>query len=355
MRKNNRFIKNILVSFALVSSLVITQPIYVKTIQAAEIEDCDLDGYDDHTGNPVPWIGFDSTKGEAIPGDWDHSTIYKSVKAYQDAHSKKEEPKEKSGSSSETKSSAAGKNTVKENSSNSGNQNTSSKQSSSVKKNSTAKKSTPKKEKVEPSKKTEEKETVTTEETTEETTETKKKHKKKHKKAAVTKEDLKQKGNKEQDVAEETEQNEESEIAVGSFDINEADGSIIHAGSKLIVSGADFEGNIEGIEIEIHSNNHIHLGYANTLEDGSFESQVSIPETLPAGNHEIVLKYQGSVIATKNIQVGEKVADTFLSALTVGFTGENQGLIPGLLLLTGLFAAGILTLLSGRIAEKIKS
>ena len=50
------------------------------------VEDCDLDGYDDHTGNPVPWIGFDSTKGDSIPAEWDGHTIYGSKKAYEDAH-----------------------------------------------------------------------------------------------------------------------------------------------------------------------------------------------------------------------------------------------------------------------------
>lgn len=34
------------------------------------MEDCDLDGYDDHTGKPVPWRGFDGTKGDEVPSDW---------------------------------------------------------------------------------------------------------------------------------------------------------------------------------------------------------------------------------------------------------------------------------------------
>lgn len=362
MRKINAIIKKTIVSFALISSLIITEPIYLKTIQAAEIEDCDLDGYDDHTGNPVPWIGFDSTKGEAIPGDWDHSTTYKSVKAYQDAHTKKEEPKPASGSSSTNTSSSSGtKNTAKTGNStgsktttsNSGSKNSVKKQSTlATKKTSPVKRNAVKKEsgKEEKEQGTEEKVEETTEETTEKK-DSKKKHKKKHKKAAEVK---KTKGSELQDDTEAVEV-EEADILVGTINIDEADGSIIHAGSHLIVSGADFEENVEGIEIEIHSKNHIHLGYVNTLEDGSFESQVSIPENLPEGSHEIVLTYQGQVIASKTIQVGAKVADTFLSALTVGFTGDNQGLIPGLLLLAGLFVAGIITLISGKIVEKAKS
>jgi hypothetical protein len=36
-----------------------------------EYEDCDGDGYDDATGDPLPWVGFDYTQGDTIPDDWD--------------------------------------------------------------------------------------------------------------------------------------------------------------------------------------------------------------------------------------------------------------------------------------------
>ena len=35
------------------------------------LEDCDSDGYDDATGAPVPWYGFDQTRGDQVPSDWD--------------------------------------------------------------------------------------------------------------------------------------------------------------------------------------------------------------------------------------------------------------------------------------------
>ncbi|MDR1954008.1 MAG: hypothetical protein LBQ21_05980, partial [Clostridiales Family XIII bacterium] len=35
------------------------------------LEDCDFDGYDDETGAPVPFYGFDETKGDKVPADWD--------------------------------------------------------------------------------------------------------------------------------------------------------------------------------------------------------------------------------------------------------------------------------------------
>jgi hypothetical protein len=366
MRKR-LWIKNILVSAALISSLAITEPIYVKTVNAAEIEDCDLDGYDDHTGNPVPWIGFDSTKGEAIPGDWDHSTIYKSVKAYQDAHTKKEEPKDTASDSSGKDSKTSGSKSSSSTGSSSGKGNTSNQSSGKTAKGKTEQVKTGKSStttsnaakknsngKSSEAKEAGEEETTTSsEETTEVKKDKKKKHKKKNKKAATK--NAKGKSAAVKATDDEETSDEETALAVGTLKVDEADGSIIHAGSNLIVSGTDFEGNVDGIEIEIHSDNHILLGYANTVEDGSFESEVSIPENLPAGTHEIALVYQENVIATKTIQVGAKVADTFLGALTVGFTSQNSGLIPGLLLLAGLFAAGIFTLIGGKVVEKTKA
>jgi len=37
-------------------------------------EDCDLDGFSDATGEPVPWIGFDDEHGDQVPANWDGQT-----------------------------------------------------------------------------------------------------------------------------------------------------------------------------------------------------------------------------------------------------------------------------------------
>jgi hypothetical protein len=57
---------------AFLAFALLVVPLAVPTVaRAASIEDCDLDGYDDATGSPVPWAGFDSTRGDEIPADWD--------------------------------------------------------------------------------------------------------------------------------------------------------------------------------------------------------------------------------------------------------------------------------------------
>jgi hypothetical protein len=42
------------------------EPVYAADYE--KWEDCDWDGYDDHTGVPVPWPGFDGTRGDTPGG-----------------------------------------------------------------------------------------------------------------------------------------------------------------------------------------------------------------------------------------------------------------------------------------------
>jgi hypothetical protein len=44
---------------------------YADDDEPQPLEDCDFDCYDDHTGVPVPWAGYDETRGDTIPDDWD--------------------------------------------------------------------------------------------------------------------------------------------------------------------------------------------------------------------------------------------------------------------------------------------
>ena len=391
MRNNRlRFFKGIALATALTASLVITQPIYTVNTFAAAVEDCDLDGYDDHTGNPVPWIGFDSTKGEEIPAGWDGHTIYKSKKAFQDAQKKDDEKSDSSGSGSSSGSSSSSSGSSSSSSTDSSSSGGSSSGSSfsgssstgssfsggSSSKSNTTKKSTSKSSatKKSASKKTtdnkkssqannkeesnvtEVSEEVTTKITTEEVTSAvdEKKTEKKKSKKKKDKEEVVTETETIAEVPEETTQpNVQAVVSTGgTLEVNEEDGSIIHAGSNLVIKGSGFAGNVNDIVIEIHSDNAINLGNINTAEDGSFETKVYIPDDLEEGQHEVVIKYLGQEIAAQTIKVGPKVADTFLAALTVGFSSQNKGLIPGLLILAGLAIAGIATLFFGGLFTK---
>ncbi|MDF2804595.1 MAG: hypothetical protein K0S61_4500, partial [Anaerocolumna sp.] len=58
----------IIFTFLFTSVLVFTVPGGFNKVYAAPLEDCDLDGFDDATGVPVPWPGYDETKGDTPDG-----------------------------------------------------------------------------------------------------------------------------------------------------------------------------------------------------------------------------------------------------------------------------------------------
>ena len=65
------FLKNVLKMIFLslmIFTLIFTVPGGFHEVYAAPLEDCDLDGFDDATGVPVPWPGYDETKGDTPEG-----------------------------------------------------------------------------------------------------------------------------------------------------------------------------------------------------------------------------------------------------------------------------------------------
>lgn len=374
---NLQYLKGIALTVALSASVVVTQPIFTVDTIAAAIEDCDLDGYDDHTGNPVPWIGFDSTKGEELPAGWDGYTTYKSKKAFEEAQKKDTEEEtttKASGSSSSSdsccdapsedtsgsgstsgssnsgssKSSSSKSNSSKNKSSNSSSSKSSSSKSSSSK-NSSTDKSSDSSNNGQTGVEAETNATENVEETT-----ALDENNKDNKKIKKTKKSKKEATEETTEVVEETEPNDVNTVldTKGTLEVTEANGSIIHAGSDLVIKGTGFAGNVNNISIEIHSDNPTVLTSVNTADDGSFEAQAYIPEDLPEGTHEIVVLFYGDEITRQTIEVGPKVADTFFKAFTVGFSAGNKGLIPGLLILAGLAIAGIATVFVGGLFGK---
>lgn len=357
----------IIIAFAMAVTLIFTLSLSHADVSATSLyEDCDLDGYDDYTGDPVPWVGFDGTRGDEIPADWDgvsdsyyknsggttettaspvKETTASSVKETT-ASSVKETTASSSGSSNSGSSNSGSSSTG--NSSSSSTKNNSGTSSSSGSSGSTSNGSSTTSSgssdagsgssdsvagsgssdviSSDSGSDTETSTQVSDENETDADTENTK-----------DKDDVK---DSDQDT-EETQEDEGtiSENGTYSLSFTEADGNIIHAGSTILVSGLGFTGYEEDLEIEIHSQVKL-LGTVVPSTDGAFELEVEIPKNLEAGTHEIVVLYQGKEIAKKTILVEPKVADTFLAALTVGFSGENSGLIPGLLLLAGLGILG---------------
>jgi len=67
------FVRGLLLG-VLTVSLTPALPGLTEHAYAAPLEDCDLDGFDDSTGAPVPWPGYDETRGDTPAGkgtaDW---------------------------------------------------------------------------------------------------------------------------------------------------------------------------------------------------------------------------------------------------------------------------------------------
>ena len=263
MRKILRKLLPITVTLAVATAVTFSTPVFVERAYAAPMEDCDLDGYDDHTGKPVPWRGFDGTKGDEVPSDWDgvsDSYVFKNNKS----------DSSKSNSSSSLSSSSSSKSSSESSSS-------SSSSSSSTKKATTKSSSKSKSTKKESSKDSSKEETTTkVEETTTATEETttaknKKKSKKKSKEQVET-----------------------------------------------------------------------------TVEQTTAVEETTVPEQVEEQLEEEETTVQETEQETKDI------ADTFLKAATVGFTTENKGLIPGIIILVALAGLGVLTLAFGSNFNKKK-
>jgi hypothetical protein len=308
-------------------------------------EDCDLNGYDDTTDHPVPWAGFDCTRGDTVPADWDGKpdSYPKPAGAGYTPPKKNTESDSTSGGSSATSGGSSA--------TTGGSKSDSSKSTGSSKKNTKSTKGT---KDTKSTKKTGEDdktdEATTAAEDDETATE-----------AAVETTE----GALEPDADSETvtvaalettgEELLPSDIpdtaaivsTKGTVEIEEATGSELHAGSEVLVLGTGFAGNVDELQIEIHSTPTV-LGVTTSDAEGSFEATVLIPEDLEAGSHNIVVLYQGQEITRQGVEVAPAAADSFLKAITVGFTQGSAELFAGLgILLALVVLSGMALLLNG--------
>lgn len=348
---------------------------------AAVYEDCDQDGFDDYTGKALPWIFFDGTKGDEIPSDWDWNPAHTATSEsayYASRENKSNDSSSESGkSSSNTSSSESSSSTSKSSASSSESSSSTSKTStSSGAKNSSgssdstssvqgkttqSSSSTAKKSSVKTTnKKTKKKSTNSRDhktETVEETTT--------NKEETTAKEKIKKKKNKNSNQVEEKTitENEEKvsttevpeDILVGTIEVYEKDGSALHAGSEIVIKGDNFTAGLDGLNIEIHSNNEYKVGTYKIAEDGSFLAEYHLPKEIEEGEHEVVLTYNGENILVEKVQIGGKAISSFKDSLFVGFTSQNKELIPGIILLLSLLFLGVGAVLISTVRAKFKN
>jgi hypothetical protein len=307
-------------TLALIAAPVLqAAPVYAADYE--QWEDCDWDGFDDHTGVPVPWAGFDGTRGDTPAGPSADSQTGK--KKAQEEAAKDNSSGSSSSKASESKSSESKSETKKQTKTKSDSKTKSKTSSKTV-----TKKSSDKENVTDDSAATLDEEKIETDEDASKTDKTKKKSSKKKAKLAAAQKAL-----------------DEAVIAQkGAIEISESDGNPVHAGSSVIIKGTGFYGGADELDVEIHSTPTL-IGKAATSDDGSFEVEVLLPENIGAGSHNIVVLYKGTEIARQPVELASAPADSFISALTVGFTEGGPEFYAGIIIIGALAALSALALL----------
>lgn len=263
------------------------------------LEDCDFDGYDDETGAPVPWYGFDETKGDRVPSDWNGVAG--------------------SYSFSSSNPSSGSNSTGNTDSSNSSNSNSSESQGSSASGNNSGASANSSNTGG----------TVSQGEST-----------------AI---DIDQESLSAQEKAE----MDEVVAVKGSLAILPEDGeTAFYPGGKAVIKGEGFKGDVDDYTVEIHST-VIELATFSTVSDGSFEITVDIPDDIDPGRHNIWILYKGGAIVQKGIDI---VSGPVPSVSKTAGTDESglSGAFAGFIILASVIAVGAAATIAWYVTKKRK-
>jgi hypothetical protein len=292
-------------------------------------EDCDWDGYDDHTGVAVPWPGFDGTRGDTPAGPSpDSQTGKKQAQeaAKEETTSDSTGSKATSGSSSSSSSSSSTSSKSKTNAKSSSKKSSSGKTAAGTASDKTAAAITAADADEAGAVITDDKDAVAEPGTPVVTA------------AAKSPEELQ--------AELEAAQNALDDAVVarkGAIEVSDADGSALHAGGVLIITGDGFYGDVGELEVEIHSTPAL-LGTVSTDADGSFALEVVLPGNIGEGAHNIVVLYKGAEVTRQPVELGPAPADSFLKALSVGLGFDNVEFLAGVVILGSLAALSGLAL-----------
>jgi hypothetical protein len=259
-------------------------------------EDCDWDGYDDHTGKKVP-VGFDGTRGDNPNGPGANSQVAKKAQG---------ESYDFGGSESETEKNSVKKKTAKKETK---------KTSSDSKSDSGDSDSKSKKDKTDNDKEEQE------------VTET-----------AIAKEII-----------------GSGEVKFEAAENASGGAAEFQPGGSFTIKAEGLKPNVEGIIIELHSD-PISLGKISTDANGALSKTIKIPKTAPVGKHNIVLIYDGEELLSQPVtlaapaaaSVSAEPATDLIADADSAAPSTNYGLefIVGIALLLALLALSVVALLA---------
>ena len=116
-------------------------------------------------------------------------------------------------------------------------------------------------------------------------------------------------------------------------------------GATVTVTGTGFAPRIEGYALELHSD-PVPLGTVKTDDNGGFTADVVVPADVAAGEHELVVLFGGTQVATTPVTVAA-AGGAPAKAESEAAADEEPAPIPdaaGLAILGGLAGAGALAL-----------
>ena len=136
-----------------------------------------------------------------------------------------------------------------------------------------------------------------------------------------------------------------SDIATVGTPVTEVVGTVtvtgdLEPGAAVTVSGTGFAADVPELTIELHSTPVV-LGTVATDARGAFSTAVTIPETVEAGSHSLVVLFDGTEITSTPVEVGGG------ELAAVAATDEVVKTVPphtGLAILVALALAGVLSL-----------
>jgi len=291
---------------------IVVDNAYAVTGNEGDIEDCDGDGYNDWPPyQPVPWRGYDTTRGDSysFPSDWDGrpGSYYEGGRITQP--SQPETPVQDTPATPNNDTATSG---------NSGTSGGSNANTGSSTQSGTGNGANGANDTSNP--------------------------------AAATSDDDAQNDDSTKETADDSKESEDSTsekdaiaqvvAAKGVLEVKLPEGAeAFYPGDTVTIEGKGFAKNIKDFEIEIHSDPLL-LGKVTSASDGSFKLVVTLPANLEAGQHSIVVIYKDNEIVSKGIEVAlSQPADS----ASAGIPLPAIIVLIGAIIVVGLLAVGVKT------------
>jgi hypothetical protein len=293
---------------------IVVDNAYAVTGGEGDIEDCDGDGYNDWAPyQPVPWRGYDTTRGDpySFPSDWDGrpGSYYEGGRITQP--SQPEPPAQDPPATPNNNDTATSGNSGTSSSGSNANTGSNAQSSTGSGTNGTNDTSNP----VATTSDDDAKNDDSTKETTDEP------------KAS-------------EDSTSEKDAIAQVVAAKGVLEVTLPEGvEAFYPGDTVTIEGRGFAKNIKDFEIEIHSD-PLPLGKVTSASDGSFKLVVTLPANLEAGQHSIVVIYKDNEIVSKGIEIAlSQPADS----ASAGIPLPALIVLIGAIIVVGLLVVGVKT------------